>query len=92
MEVILQQSFQLHLSVSISVCLIVSRLHQYAKLFLFSPSSGLYACPLAMTDGAAKVLEVCYLVHFARQLDKFLRFCLFRQSVILTLWRGHILA
>ena len=30
----------------------------YIKLFLFSPSSGLYSCPLAMTDGAAKTIEV----------------------------------
>lgn len=28
-----------------------------AKLFIFGSSSGLYTCPLAMTDGAAKVLE-----------------------------------
>ena len=28
-----------------------------AKLFLFGPCSGLYSCPLAMVDGAAKVLE-----------------------------------
>lgn len=34
-----------------------SRLVQAAKLLLFAPSSGLYSCPLAMTDGAAKVLE-----------------------------------
>ncbi|KAK2710576.1 hypothetical protein QYM36_011931 [Artemia franciscana] len=34
-----------------------SRLHQIAKLYLFSPSSGLFSCPLAMTDGAARVLE-----------------------------------
>ncbi|XP_036835782.1 acyl-CoA dehydrogenase family member 11 [Oncorhynchus mykiss] len=27
------------------------------KLYLYSPSSGLYACPLAMTDGAAKVIQ-----------------------------------
>ena len=27
------------------------------KLFLYSPSSGLYSCPLAMTDGAAKTAE-----------------------------------
>lgn len=33
------------------------RLHQFAKLFLFSPSSGLYSCPLAMTDGAAKSIK-----------------------------------
>ncbi|XP_028400377.1 acyl-CoA dehydrogenase family member 11-like [Dendronephthya gigantea] len=34
-----------------------SRLHQISKLYLFSPSSGLYSCPLAMTDGAAKILK-----------------------------------
>jgi len=35
-----------------------SRLIQMAKNYLFYPSSGLYSCPLAMTDGAAKTLEV----------------------------------
>ena len=40
-----------------------SRLHQYSKLYLFSPSSGLYSCPLAMTDGAAKLIEVSYYNH-----------------------------
>ena len=35
-----------------------SRLHQFAKLFLFHPSSAFYSCPLAMTDGAARVLEI----------------------------------
>ncbi|CAK8692442.1 acyl-CoA dehydrogenase family member 11-like [Clavelina lepadiformis] len=34
-----------------------SRMYQMAKLYLFGPSSGLYSCPLAMADGAAKVLE-----------------------------------
>ncbi|XP_039628215.1 acyl-CoA dehydrogenase family member 11-like isoform X2 [Polypterus senegalus] len=34
-----------------------SRLLQISKLYLFSPSAGLFTCPLAMTDGAAKVLE-----------------------------------
>ncbi|XP_038619519.1 acyl-CoA dehydrogenase family member 11-like [Tachyglossus aculeatus] len=34
-----------------------SRVYQMAKLYLFAPSSGLFTCPLAMTDGAAKVLE-----------------------------------
>ena len=29
-----------------------------AKLYLYSPSSGLFSCPLAMTDGAAKIAEV----------------------------------
>eukprot|EP00118_Oscarella_pearsei_P006616 m.30174 g.30174 ORF g.30174 m.30174 type:complete len:587 (+) comp31309_c0_seq4:66-1826(+) len=36
-----------------------SRIHQLCKLYLFSPSSGLYSCPLAMTDGAAKIIESC---------------------------------
>ncbi|XP_072271377.1 acyl-CoA dehydrogenase family member 11-like isoform X2 [Pyxicephalus adspersus] len=34
-----------------------SRLIQIVKLYLYSPSSGLFSCPLAMTDGAAKVIE-----------------------------------
>lgn len=34
-----------------------SRLLQLSKLYLFHPSSAFYSCPLAMTDGAAKVLE-----------------------------------
>lgn len=34
-----------------------SRLYQFAKLFLFHPSSAYYTCPLAMTDGAAKLIE-----------------------------------
>ncbi len=33
-----------------------SRLHQFAMVYLFDPSSGVYTCPLAMTDGAAKTL------------------------------------
>eukprot|EP01062_Namystynia_karyoxenos_P058943 TRINITY_DN50380_c0_g1_i1.p1 TRINITY_DN50380_c0_g1~~TRINITY_DN50380_c0_g1_i1.p1 ORF type:complete len:622 (+),score=177.70 TRINITY_DN50380_c0_g1_i1:94-1866(+) len=37
----------------------LSRVHWAAKCTLFGPSSGLYNCPLAMTDGAARVLEVC---------------------------------
>ncbi|BFZ04646.1 hypothetical protein BsWGS_07685 [Bradybaena similaris] len=35
-----------------------SRLYQIAKFYLFEPSGGLYGCPLAMTDGAAKTLEL----------------------------------
>jgi putative acyl-CoA dehydrogenase len=35
-----------------------SRIFQFTKLFLFHPSSGMYTCPLAMTDGAARLLEV----------------------------------
>ncbi|XP_073410163.1 acyl-CoA dehydrogenase family member 11-like isoform X2 [Dendrobates tinctorius] len=34
-----------------------SRLIQIVKLYLYSPSSGCFHCPLAMTDGAAKVIE-----------------------------------
>ncbi|MDX1511307.1 MAG: acyl-CoA dehydrogenase family protein, partial [Nitriliruptorales bacterium] len=33
-----------------------SRVHQFALAYLYSPSSALYSCPLAMTDGAAKTL------------------------------------
>ncbi|RME16355.1 MAG: acyl-CoA dehydrogenase [Bdellovibrio sp.] len=36
----------------------LSRLLQFAKLYLFHPSSAFYTCPLAMTDGAAKLIEV----------------------------------
>jgi alkylation response protein AidB-like acyl-CoA dehydrogenase len=35
-----------------------SRVHQFALVFLFAPSSQSYSCPLAMTDGAARTLEV----------------------------------
>lgn len=35
-----------------------SRIYQFAKLYLFHPSSAFYTCPLAMTDGAARVLEL----------------------------------
>ena len=31
---------------------------QMVKLYMFSPVSGLYSCPLAMTDGAAKTIQV----------------------------------
>ncbi|MGE5345624.1 MAG: acyl-CoA dehydrogenase family protein, partial [Acidithiobacillales bacterium] len=33
-----------------------SRVHQFALVYLFEPSSGVTSCPLAMTDGAAKTL------------------------------------
>lgn len=35
-----------------------SRVYQVVKLLLFSSASGLYSCPLAMTDGAAKICEM----------------------------------
>jgi len=36
----------------------LSRIDQFARLYLFAPSSALYSCPLAMTDGAARFLDV----------------------------------
>ncbi|GMT19569.1 hypothetical protein PFISCL1PPCAC_10866, partial [Pristionchus fissidentatus] len=36
---------------------VARRLHQTAKLVLFSPASGLTSCPLAMTDGAVKTFK-----------------------------------
>lgn len=35
-----------------------SRVFQFAKLYLYHPSSAIYSCPLAMTDGAARVIEL----------------------------------
>jgi alkylation response protein AidB-like acyl-CoA dehydrogenase len=35
-----------------------SRLHQCVRSYLFAPSSALFSCPLAMTDGAARCLEL----------------------------------
>jgi alkylation response protein AidB-like acyl-CoA dehydrogenase len=35
-----------------------SRVHQMAMNYLYDASSGVYSCPLAMTDGAAKTLSV----------------------------------
>ena len=43
--------------------LVCSRIYQAAKLFMFSPSSGLYSCPLAMTDGAARTIEVQHYIN-----------------------------
>jgi alkylation response protein AidB-like acyl-CoA dehydrogenase len=34
----------------------VLRVHQFALAYLFTPSTDLYSCPLAMTDGAARAL------------------------------------
>lgn len=36
----------------------LSRVHQFALVYLYEPSSDIYTCPLAMTDGAAKTLLV----------------------------------
>ncbi len=34
----------------------LSRVHMFALAYLFNPSSDVYTCPLAMTDGAARTL------------------------------------
>ncbi len=36
----------------------LSRVHQFALVYLFAPSTDVYSCPLAMTDGAARTLVV----------------------------------
>lgn len=36
----------------------LSRIHQFARLYLYHPSSAIYSCPLAMTDGAAHCIEI----------------------------------
>ncbi|KAF9344859.1 hypothetical protein BGX26_003819 [Mortierella sp. AD094] len=35
-----------------------SRIYQMAKLMLWTSGAGLYSCPIAMTDGCARVIEV----------------------------------
>ncbi len=35
-----------------------SRIYQAALLYLFHPSSAIFSCPLAMTDGAARAIEL----------------------------------
>ena len=36
----------------------LSRIDQFTRLYLYAPSSSTYSCPLAMTDGAARLLEL----------------------------------
>ncbi len=36
----------------------LSRVHQFARIYLFNPPSAIYTCPLAMTDGAARAIEL----------------------------------
>lgn len=36
----------------------LSRVHQFVRIYLYGPSSAIYTCPLAMTDGAARAIEV----------------------------------
>ncbi|MEA5444694.1 acyl-CoA dehydrogenase family protein [Gammaproteobacteria bacterium AB-CW1] len=35
-----------------------SRVHQFLRLYLYHPSSAIASCPMAMTDGAARVIEL----------------------------------
>lgn len=49
------------------------RLHQFLKLFLFHPSSAFYSCPLAMTDGAAKLIQKSSLFHQGEKEEKLLK-------------------
>ncbi len=35
-----------------------SRIHQAARIHLFNPPSAIFTCPLAMTDGAARLIEL----------------------------------
>ncbi|HKP98541.1 MAG TPA: acyl-CoA dehydrogenase family protein [Fibrobacteria bacterium] len=35
-----------------------SRLHQFSRLYMFHPDAAWFTCPLAMTDGAARALEL----------------------------------
>jgi putative acyl-CoA dehydrogenase len=37
---------------------VFSRIDQFSRLYLYAPSSATYSCPLAMTDGAARLLEL----------------------------------
>src|SRR5262249_16005486 len=36
----------------------MARLHQFVRLYLYGPPSAIATCPLAMTDGAARVIEL----------------------------------
>lgn len=49
-----------------------SRLHQFAKLYLYHPSSAIYSCPLAMTDGAARLIELYGSDEMKKRAYKFL--------------------
>lgn len=50
----------------------VSRLVSFAKVFLFAPSSAMVSCPLAMTDGCARLMEVAGNTDEERQIFKHL--------------------
>ena len=42
-----------------------ARVLQFTKLFLFGPGSAIVTCPLAMTDGAARLIEQLRVVAHA---------------------------
>lgn len=50
---------------------IYSRLYQIYKLYMYTPSGGLFGCPLAMTDGAAKTIQV----HITLDTSRFFYSC-----------------
>ena len=50
---------------------------------MFSPSSGLYSCPLAMTDGAAKTIEVVSLALFLSAATVYLQCYFYYKWVLL---------
>ena len=58
------------------------RFVQAVVLYLYQPSSGLYACPLAMTDGAAGVLR--YILENNKELDEKIKMKLTRAFQRLT--------
>lgn len=35
-----------------------SRVHQMARVYLYAPSSAIFSCPVAMSDGAARAIEL----------------------------------
>ena len=43
---------------SLTHSLLFSRLYQFIKIYLFAPASAVFDCPLSMTDGAARLLEL----------------------------------
>lgn len=50
----------------------LSRVFQFAKLYLYHPSSAIYSCPLAMTDGAARLIELYGSEEMKKRALKFL--------------------
>lgn len=49
-----------------------SRVYQMALLYLYHPSSGFFSCPLAMTDGAARAIELHGDDHLKKTAFKYL--------------------